>query len=389
MAERNYLDNYSVYFVHRRIIGNLVMSRGVTSVTQEFGIKRFSFQSLPYNNSVRKVRSGKSYIQQYIRKNDSCLSARENKDNGSSICRHTNRLIRLIPVTGNIVQQLRMATGQCCSLYRLETFGGIFAHHPERWIPLTATHWQRQIGVRNTKLGYFINGVKPLLLMRVISLSTWCSPRMIWREVGTRLYSTITKRKRALLWSWLAYLGRQHVERMNWFQNFWRRYCYRKLVCQQIILPHISIPRANFTFFSILGRQSHISAPFFLQSRFVRFHTVLVPFIFSIVSFINWLNTILFLYSQFRVYHAFPCWITTQLSLLKLHRGMKYDLILMYKNFANETWTTSWMLATRPFDINTAYLRLWDKSTNHVNFVKLVCWMQEAFEITEQCNKCI
>ncbi|GFT59984.1 transposable element Tcb2 transposase [Trichonephila clavipes] len=184
MARRNHLDD----FTRGRMIGKLEEGRTVTSVAAEFGINKSvvshawkAFQTT--GTAVRKVGGGRPRMTDG---DDRCiiLQAKRNQRQSASV----------------IAQQLSTETGRQVLLFtvarRLHK-GGLFAHRPERCLPLKVHHRRHRLQrCREHKAGQLINGVVSSLRMRVGSVPEGDSQRvLIWREIGTRFYTSNIKER--------------------------------------------------------------------------------------------------------------------------------------------------------------------------------------------------
>ncbi|GFU91379.1 transposable element Tcb2 transposase [Trichonephila clavipes] len=159
MARRNHLDD----FTRGRMIGKLEEGRTVTSVAAEFGINK-SVTSRAWNafqttgTAVRKVGGGHPRTttagdDRYI-----ILQAKRGRRQSASV----------------IAQQLSTATGRQVSRFtvarRLHK-GGLFAHRPERCLPLKVDHRRHRLQwCREHKNWTTVIGVVSSLRMRVGSV---------------------------------------------------------------------------------------------------------------------------------------------------------------------------------------------------------------------------
>ncbi|GFT14973.1 transposable element Tcb2 transposase [Trichonephila clavipes] len=157
MSRRNHLDD----FTRGRMIGKLEEGCNVTSVAAEFGVFKSvisrawkAFQTT--GTAVRKVRVGRPRTttagdHRYI-----ILQAKRGRRQSASV----------------IAKQLFTATGRQVSRFtvarRLHK-GGLFAHHPERCLPLKVDHrCHRLQWCREHKNWTTVNGVVSSLRMRVV-----------------------------------------------------------------------------------------------------------------------------------------------------------------------------------------------------------------------------
>ncbi|GFW28377.1 transposable element Tcb2 transposase [Trichonephila clavipes] len=187
MARRNHLDD----FTRGRMIGKLQEGRTVTSVAAEFGINKSvvsrtwkAFQTT--GTSVRKVGGGRPRTitagdDRYI-----ILQAKRGRRQSASV----------------IAQQLSTATGQQVSRFtvarRLHK-GGLFAHRPERCLPLKVDHQRHRLQcAESTKTGQLINGVVSSLRMRVGLVPEAILNAFLFGERSGHGFIPVTSRKDAI-----------------------------------------------------------------------------------------------------------------------------------------------------------------------------------------------
>ncbi|GFV46009.1 transposable element Tcb2 transposase [Trichonephila clavipes] len=183
MARRNHLDD----FTRGRMIGKLEEGRTVTRVAAEFGINKSvvsrawkAFQTT--GTAARKVGGGRPRTttagdDRYI-----ILQAKRGRRQSASI----------------IAQQLSSATGrqvmQFTETRRLHK-GGLFARRPERCLPLKVDHRRHHLQwCREHK-----NCTTDQWSRILFTDESWFSKRsdsqrvLIWREIGTRFYTSNIK----------------------------------------------------------------------------------------------------------------------------------------------------------------------------------------------------
>ncbi|GFV97514.1 transposable element Tcb2 transposase [Trichonephila clavipes] len=160
MARRNHLDD----FTRGRIIGKLEEGRTATSVAAKFGINKSvisralkEFQTT--GTAVRKIGGGRPRTKTAGDDRYIILQAKRGRHELASAT----------------AQQLSTATRRQVSRFtvaRRLRKGGLFAHRPERCLPLKVAHrrhrlqWCRE----HKKTGQLINGVVSSLRMRVGSV---------------------------------------------------------------------------------------------------------------------------------------------------------------------------------------------------------------------------
>ncbi|GFX23981.1 transposable element Tcb2 transposase [Trichonephila clavipes] len=154
MARRNHLDD----FTRGRMIGKLEEGRTVTNVTAELGINKMSFRELESVPNHRGRRQSASVITQ-----------------------------QLTTTTGRQVSRFTVAR-------RLHE-GGLFAHRPERCLPLKVNHQRHRLQWCREKKNLDNCQWSRVLFMDESRFSTRSDSQrvLIWREIGTWFYTSNIK----------------------------------------------------------------------------------------------------------------------------------------------------------------------------------------------------
>ncbi|GFU26182.1 transposable element Tcb2 transposase [Trichonephila clavipes] len=221
MARRNHLDD----FTRGRVIGKLEEGRTVTSVAVEFGINKSvvsrswkAFQTT--GTAVRKVggvrpRTTTAGDIRYI-----ILQVKRGRQQSASV----------------IAQQLSTVTGRQVSRFtvarRLHK-GGLFAHRPERCLPLKVDHRRHRLQWCREHKNWTTNQWSRVLFTD----ESWFSTRsdsqrvLIWREIGTRFYTSNIKKRhhyggpRVLVWGGIMLNGRTELHIFERGSAIGSRYC--------------------------------------------------------------------------------------------------------------------------------------------------------------------
>ncbi|GFY25022.1 transposable element Tcb2 transposase [Trichonephila clavipes] len=185
MARRNHLDD----FTRGRIIGQLEEGRTVTSVAATFGINKSvvsrilkAFQTT--GTAVRKVGGGHSRTTTARDDRYIILLAKRGRQQSASA----------------IAQQLSTATRRQVSRFtvarRLQK-GGLFAHRPERCLPLKVAHRRHRLQWCREHKNWTTDQWSRVLFTYEIQFSTRSDSQrvLIWREIGTRFYSSNIKER--------------------------------------------------------------------------------------------------------------------------------------------------------------------------------------------------
>ncbi|GFY14126.1 transposable element Tcb1 transposase [Trichonephila clavipes] len=212
MARRNHLDD----FTRGRMIGKLEEGRTVTSVAAEFGINKSvvsrawkAFQTT--GTAVRKAKRGRRQ--------------------SASV----------------IAQQLSTATGRQVSRFtvarRLHK-GGLFARRPERCLPLKVDHRRHRLQWCREHKNWTTDKWSRVLFTDKSRFSTRSDSQrvLIWREIGTRFYTSNIKERHhygapgVLVWGGMLN-GRTDLN------IFDRRSVTGDRYCEEVLLPHVLLFR--------------------------------------------------------------------------------------------------------------------------------------------------
>ncbi|GFT19291.1 transposable element Tcb2 transposase [Trichonephila clavipes] len=180
MARRNPLDD----FTRGRKIGKLEEGRAVTSVAAEFGINKIvvsrawkAFQTA--GTAVRKVSGGRPRMTTARDDRYIILQAKRGRRQSASV----------------IAQPLSTATGRQVSRFtvarRLHK-AGLFAHRPERCLPLKVDHQNHRLQWCREHKNWITDQWSRVLFTDESRFSTRSDSQriLIWREIGTRFYTS-------------------------------------------------------------------------------------------------------------------------------------------------------------------------------------------------------
>ncbi|GFV99932.1 transposable element Tcb2 transposase [Trichonephila clavipes] len=210
MARRNHLDDFTC----GRMIGKLEEGHTVTSVAAEFGInKRASFRAL-----------GKRSKPQVKRGNRQSASV--------------------------IAQQLSTATGRQVSRFtvarRLHK-GGLFVRRPERCLPLKVDHLRHHLQWCREHKNWTTDQWSRVLFTDESRFSTRSDSQrvLIWREIGTRFYTSNIKERHCyggpgvLVWGDIMLNGRTELHIFDRGSVIGDHYC------EEVLLPHVRLYRGS------------------------------------------------------------------------------------------------------------------------------------------------
>ncbi|GFW42950.1 transposable element Tcb2 transposase [Trichonephila clavipes] len=185
MARRNHLDD----FTRGRMIGKLEEGRTVTSVAAELGINKSvvsrawkAFQTT--GTAVRKFGGGRPRTTTAGHDRYIILQAKRGRLQLASV----------------IAQQLSTATGRQVSRFTVARRfhkGGLFAHRPERSLPLKVDHRRRRLQWCREHKNWTTVQWSRVLFTDESRFSTRSDSQrvLIWREIGTRFYTSNTKER--------------------------------------------------------------------------------------------------------------------------------------------------------------------------------------------------
>ncbi|GFT27891.1 transposable element Tcb2 transposase [Trichonephila clavipes] len=205
MPRRNHLDD----FTRVKMIGKLEEGRPVISVAAEFGI----------NKSVVS-RAWKAF-----------------QTTGTAV-RKAKR--------GVIAQQLSTATGRKVSRFtvarRLHKVG-LFAHRPERCLPLKVDHRRHRLQWCREYKNWTTDQWSRVLFTDESRFSTRSDSQrvLIWREIGTRCYTSNIKERHyyggpgVLVWEGIMLNGRTELHIFDRGSVIGDRYC------EVVLLPHVRL----------------------------------------------------------------------------------------------------------------------------------------------------
>ncbi|GFX72464.1 transposable element Tcb1 transposase [Trichonephila clavipes] len=233
MARRNHLDD----FTRGRMIGKLEEGRTITSVAAEFGINKSivsrawkAFQTTA--TAVRKVggdrlRTTTAGDDQYI-----IRQAKRGRRQSASV----------------IAQQLSTAKGRQVSRFtvarRLHK-GGLFTRRPERSLLLKVDHRHHRLQWCREHKIWTTDQWSPVLFTD----ESWFSTRsdsqcvLIWREIGTRFYTSNIKERHhyagpgVLVWGSIMRNGRTELHIFDRGSLIGDRYC------EEVLLSHVRLFR--------------------------------------------------------------------------------------------------------------------------------------------------
>ncbi|GFT57814.1 transposable element Tcb2 transposase [Trichonephila clavipes] len=234
MARRNHLND----FTRGRMIGKLEEGRTVTSVAAEFGINKnvvsrawkAAFQTT--GTAVRMVGGGRPRTttagdDRYI-----ILQVKRGRRQSASV----------------IAQQLSTATGRQMSRFtvarRLHKIG-LFARHHERSLPLKVDHRHHRLQWCREHKNWTTDQWSCVLFTDESRFSTRSDSQrvLIWREIGTRFYTSNIKERHhyagpgVLVWGGIMLNGRTE------FHIFDRGSVIGDLYCEEVLLPHVRLFR--------------------------------------------------------------------------------------------------------------------------------------------------
>ncbi|GFV90824.1 transposable element Tcb2 transposase [Trichonephila clavipes] len=213
MARRNHLDD----FTRGRMIGKLEEGRTVTSVAAEFGI----------NKSVVS-RAWKAF-------QTTCTAVRKAK--------RSRRQSASV-----IAQQLSTATGRQVSRFTVARSlhkGGLFARRPERCLPLKVDHRRHRLQWCRGHKTWTTDQCSRVLFTDESLLSTRSDSQrvLIWREIGTRFYTSNIKERHhyngpgVLVWGGIMLNGQTELHIFDRGSVIGDRYC------EEVLLPHVRLFR--------------------------------------------------------------------------------------------------------------------------------------------------
>ncbi|GFW98252.1 transposable element Tcb2 transposase [Trichonephila clavipes] len=225
MARRNHLDD----FTRGRMIEKLEEGRTVTSVAAEFGINKSvvsrawtAFQTT--GTAVRKVGSG--------RLRTTKRQAKRGRRQSASV----------------IAQKLSRATGRQVSQFNVARRlhkGDLFARRPERCLPLTVDHRRHRLQWCRKHKNWTTDQWSRILFADESRFSTRSDSQrvLIWREIGTRFYTSNIKERHhyggpgVLVWGGIMLNGRIELH------IFDRRSVIGNRYCEEVLLPHVRLFR--------------------------------------------------------------------------------------------------------------------------------------------------
>ncbi|GFW05249.1 transposable element Tcb2 transposase [Trichonephila clavipes] len=231
MARRNYLDD----FTRRRMIGKLEEGRTVTSVAADFGINKSvlsrawkAFQTT--GTAVKKVGGGLPRTttagdDRYI-----ILLAKRGRLQSASV----------------IAQQLCTATGRQVSRFtvarRLHK-GGLFTHRPERCLPLKVDHRRHRFAVVQRAQKLDNCQWSRVLFTGESRFSTRSDSQrvLIWREIGTRFYTSNIKERHHYGGPGVLVRGGIMLNRRTELHIFDRGSVIGDRYCEEVLLPHVRL----------------------------------------------------------------------------------------------------------------------------------------------------
>ncbi|GFT30234.1 transposable element Tcb2 transposase [Trichonephila clavipes] len=235
MARRNHLDD----FTRGRMIGKLAEGRTVTSVAAEFGINKSdvsrawkAFQTT--GTAVRKVGGGRSRTATARDDRYIILQVKRGRRQSASV----------------IAQQLSTATGRQVSRFtvarRLHK-GGLFAHFPERCLPLKVDHRRHRLQWCREHKNWITYQWNRVLFTDESRFSTRSDSQrvLIWTEIGTRFYTSNIKERHhyggpeVLVWGGIMLNGRTELHIFDRGSVIGDRYC------EEVLLPHVRLLRGT------------------------------------------------------------------------------------------------------------------------------------------------
>ncbi|GFX05042.1 transposable element Tc1 transposase [Trichonephila clavipes] len=233
MAGRNHLDE----FTRGRMIGKLEEGRTVSSVAAEFGINKSvisrawkAFQTT--GTAVRKVGGG-------------CLRTTTAGDDRYIILQAKRGRRQSASVNA---QQLSAAMGRQVSRFtvarRLHK-GDLFARRPERCLPLKVDHRRHRLQWCREHKNWTSDQWRRVLFTDESRFSTRSDSQrvLIWREIGTRFYTSNIKERHhyggpgVLVWGGIMLNGRTELHIFDRGSVIGDRYC------EEILLPHVRLFR--------------------------------------------------------------------------------------------------------------------------------------------------
>ncbi|GFW35003.1 transposable element Tc1 transposase [Trichonephila clavipes] len=147
-----------------------------------------------------------------------------------------------------IAQQLSTATGRQVSRFtvarRLHK-GGLFTRRPERCLPLKVGHQRHRFSGAESTNWTTVNGVSRVLFTDESRFSTRSDSQrvLIWREIGTRFYTSNIKGRhhylcpRVLVWGGIMLNWRTELHIFDRGSVIGDRYC------EEVLLPHVRLFR--------------------------------------------------------------------------------------------------------------------------------------------------
>ncbi|GFW56486.1 transposable element Tcb2 transposase [Trichonephila clavipes] len=216
MARRNHLDD----FTRGRMIGKL--EEGRTSVAAEYGI----------NKSVVS-RAWKAF-QTTGEKRPTAVSKRHCSETGRQKSRFT------------VARRLHKE--------------GLFAHRPERYLPLKVDHRRHRLQWCREHKNWITDQWSRVLFTDESRFSTRSDSQrvLIWREIGTRFYTSNIKERHhygdpgVLVWGGIMLNGRTELHIFDRGSVIGDRYC------EKILLPHVRLFRGaigkDFIFIDVNAR---------------------------------------------------------------------------------------------------------------------------------------
>ncbi|GFX70330.1 transposable element Tcb2 transposase [Trichonephila clavipes] len=233
MARRNHLYD----FTRVRMIVKLEEWRTVTSVAAEFGINKIivshawkAFQTT--GTAVRKVGGGRRRTttagdDRYI-----ILQGKRGRRQSASV----------------IAQELSTATGRQVSRFtvarRLHK-GGLYAHRPERCLPLKVDHRHHRSQWCREHKNWTTDQWSRVLFMEESRVSTRSDSQriLIWRKIGRQFYSSNIKERHhyggpgVLVWGGIMLNGRTELHIFDRVSVIGDRYC------EEVLLSHVRLFR--------------------------------------------------------------------------------------------------------------------------------------------------